>query len=347
MSLQVRGVQLGELVSALGGELHGDPSIVVYRVAPLQSACGGDLTFVANPKYFRQLQNTQASAVIVPKALVSQVGLPCIAVDDSYLYFARVSQFLFPEPPVSPGVHPSAVTESLLPSSVRVDAGAVIGPGVEIGEGAWIGPGCWVGEGSHIGAGSRLVANVVVYPRTRIGARALIHGGVVLGADGFGFARERDGRWVKIPQTGRVVIGDDVEIGANTTIDRGALDDTVIGNGVKLDNQIQIAHNVQIGELTAMAGCVGVAGSTKIGRGCTIGGAAMIIGHLELADGVHVSSGTLVGKSIKEKGAYTGSVPFQDHKEWLRNFSHIRHLDKLNDRVKELEAKIKELEKKN
>jgi UDP-3-O-[3-hydroxymyristoyl] glucosamine N-acyltransferase len=206
---------------------------------------------------------------------------------------------------------------------------------------------CSIGAGVSIGADSRLASNVAIYPGSYLGARCLVHSGAVIGADGFGFAREDDGRWVKIPQVGRVLIGDDVEIGAGTTIDRGALGDTVIADGVKLDNQIQIAHNVRIGAHTAMAGCVGIAGSTMIGARCTIGGAASIIGHLQIADDVNVAAGTLVMKSIPAAGTYSGAIPFLEHGDWLRNFSRLRHLDAMADKIRALEQRLAALEKKS
>jgi UDP-3-O-[3-hydroxymyristoyl] glucosamine N-acyltransferase len=207
-----------------------------------------------------------------------------------------------------------------------------------------IGAHCRIGQGVHIGADSWLYPGVTIYHRCRIGRRAIIHSGAVIGADGFGFARESNGEWVKIAQTGSVVIGDDVEIGANTTIDRGALEDTEIGDGVKLDNQIQVGHNVRIGPHTAIAGCVGIAGSARIGARCTIGGAAVILGHLTLADDVNVSSGTLVGKSIAKSGQYTGTVPFMAHDDWQKNFARLRHLDAQADKIRALEKRLAQLE---
>ena len=220
----------------------------------------------------------------------------------------------------------------------------MIGQNVLLGENVVVYPGCVIGDDVSIGDGSVLYANSVIYSRCVIGKRAVIQAGAVIGSDGFGFAKEGD-RWIKIRQIGRVVIGDDVEVGANTSIDRGALDDTVIGDGVKLDNQIQIAHNVIVGDHTAMAGCVGVAGSTKIGRHCTIGGAGMIIGHLELADGVHVSAGTMVTKSLRKPGQYTSIFPLEAHDDWLHNAAQIKRLAKLAERVSELEKKLEQLEK--
>jgi len=209
-----------------------------------------------------------------------------------------------------------------------------------LGDDVIIGPGCRIHDHVSIGSGTRLCANTVIYADCVLGKRNLIHAGAVIGADGFGFARTQDGRWEKIPQTGRVLIGDDVEIGANTTIDRGALDDTVIEDGVKLDNQIQIAHNVRIGAHTAMAACVGVAGSARIGARCTLGGGAIVLGHIELADDVHVSAGTVIAKSVMQPGSYTGTVPFQPHAEWLKNFSRVRHLDAMADKIRALEKRL-------
>ena len=230
------------------------------------------------------------------------------------------------------------------PASASIGEHVVVGAGVQIGENVTLYPGCVIGDYVSIGDDSIIYPNVVIYRDCVIGKRAVIQAGAIIGGDGFGFAKDGE-CWVKIPQIGRVVIGDDVEVGANTSIDRGALDDTVIGNGVKLDNQIQIAHNVMIGEHSAMAGCVGVAGSTKIGRRCTVGGAGMIIGHLELADDVHISAGSMVTKSLRRAGQYTGIFPLEAHDAWLHNAAQIKRLAKLADRVADLEKKIEIMEK--
>ncbi len=337
---------LDEIVERLGGQLAGDGKTVVSRIATLDGAAPGDLSFLANPKYRSQLAKTRASAVIVPAEAAAECPTAAILTPQPYLYFARVAQWL--HAPVKPpaGVHPTAVILSAVPASASIGANTYVDDDVAIGDDVVIGANCSLGRGCRIGAGSRLHAGVAIYAGCVIGDRAIIHSGAVIGADGFGFAREDDGAWLKIPQTGRVVIGDDVEIGANTTIDRGAIDDTIIETGVKLDNQIQIAHNVRIGAHTAIAGCVGIAGSTRIGRRCTVGGAAMIIGHLTIADDVSISSGTLVTKSIAQAGTYTGSVPFLEHGQWLRNFSRLRHLDAMADRIRVLEARLADLEKK-
>lgn len=330
--------QLQEIVDRLGGDLLGEPALAVARVATLEQAGEGDLAFLANRKYVAQARACAASALIVsPDAVEQMSGRSLIVTPDPYLYFARVAQLFSPPPAVQPGVHRLAAVACAVPDSVQVGPGASIEEGVELGEDVVIGPNCHVGRGSRIGRGTRLAANVTIYHDCVIGEDCILHAGVVIGADGFGFARERSGAWVKIPQVGRVLIGNDVEIGANTTIDRGALDDTVIGDGVKLDNLIQIAHNVRIGDHTIMAGCAGVAGSAQIGARCMIGGQAGISGHLNIADDVVVSAWTLVAKSIPKAGVYTSNLPLQTHGDWVRNFSHLRHLDALAKRVRHLE----------
>ena len=337
---------LGELVGRLGGELLGDPSVVVRQIASLDRAGEGELAFLVSPKYRAALEASRASAFILPAKAADFTDRPRILTPDPYLYFARAAQLFNPPKAVPAGVHPSAVVGSELPASVAVGPNAVIGADCRIGEGCVIGAGCLIGDGVAIGAGSLLHAGVKVYDGCTIGTRAILHSGAVIGADGLGFARDADKHWVKIPQIGGVVIGDDVEIGANTTVDRGALEDTVIGNGVKLDNQIQIAHNVVVGDHTAMAGCVGIAGSTRIGRRCTIGGAGMIVGHLELADDVHISAGTMVTKSLRQPGQYTSVFPLESHDEWLHNAAQIKRLARLAERVAELEKQLgKQIEK--
>ena len=336
-------VRVDEIVARFGGELIGDGSRLIVQVATLERAGPTDISFLAQAKYRPRLGATRAGAVILNKQAAADCPTVCIACDQPYLYFARVALWLNPASRANPGRHPAAVVDAELPASVSIAAGAFVGKGCIIGEGVAIGPGCCIGEGVVIGAESLLHANVSVYAGCVIGRRAIVHSGAVIGADGFGFARENDGSWQKIPQIGRVVIGDDVEIGANTTIDRGALDDTVIGDGVKLDNQIQIGHNVHIGAHSALAGCVGIAGSARVGQRCTIGGGAVILGHLSLADDVNVSAGTLVAKSILQAGTYTAAVPFLDHAGWLKNFSHLRHLDALADKIRALEAQVARL----
>ncbi len=339
--------RLVEIVSRFGGELIGDPDVSIGRLATLQSAGPGDLSFLAQAKYRPQLRTTRAAAVVLARSERDATSLPRILCEDPYLYFARVAQLFTGADSAVAGAHPAAVIdpEASLAGSAAVGAGSYIGPRARLGERVVIGPGCYIGAGAEIGDDARLHALVSVYHECLIGKRAVIHSGAVIGADGFGMARDGE-RWVKIPQVGRVVIGDDVEIGANTTIDRGALDDTVIEEGVKLDNQIQIGHNVRVGAHTAMAGCVGVAGSARIGRHCTVGGGAVILGHLEIADGVNISAATLVTKSIPRAGTYTGAYPIAANREWARSAAHLRNLDKLAGKVRDLEKRVAELQRK-
>lgn len=339
-------LRLDEIVARFGGEIVGAGNTVVLRIATLENAGPGDLAFLANPKYRCQLETTRAAAVIMaPPAVAGPAA--AILTPQPYLYYARVAQWLNPSPETEPGVHESAVVEGEVAATADIGANVWIGAGAKIGDAVMIAANCSIGAGVEIGAGSRLAANVAIYPGSRLGQRCLVHSGAVIGADGFGFAREATGTWVKIPQVGRVLIGDDVEIGAGTTIDRGALGDTVIADGVKLDNQIQVGHNVQIGAHTAMAGCVGIAGSAVIGARCTVGGGAVILGHLHIVDDVNVSAGTLVMKSIESAGTYSGAVPFLEHGEWLRNFSRLRHLDAMADKIRALEQRLAALEKKS
>ena len=316
---------LAQIASQLGGRVVGDAQVLIRQVGSLERAGQGQIAFLSNPKYRAKLAGTGASAVVLAPEAESLTGLPRIVCDNPYAYFARVSQLFNPLVLQEPGVHPAAV----------VSRKAILGKNISIG------PGCVIGEGAAIGDDSCLYPAVVVYPGCRIGARAIIHSGAVIGADGFGIA-EDGGRWVKIPQAGAVVIGDDVEIGASTTIDRGAMDDTVIGDGVKLDNQVQIGHNCRVGAHTAMAGCAAVAGSAQIGSHCTIGAGALILGHLQICDHVHVSADTVISRSIREPGTYTGMFPFDDNASWARNTALVRHLAELADRVRALEQKLKE-----
>jgi UDP-3-O-[3-hydroxymyristoyl] glucosamine N-acyltransferase len=324
---------LTEIIARFGGELRGDGTRRVTGLATLDAALPEQVSFLSNPKYRAQLAATRAGAVILSADMAEACPVAAIVTPQPYLYFARVSQWLAAMPHHSPGIHASAVVDSPLPSSASVGPQVWIGPDVEIGANVVIEAQCRIGAGVRIGDNCHVYPDVTIYHDCRIGCRAIIHSGVVIGADGFGFAREQSGEWVKIAQTGRVIIGDDVEIGANTTIDRGALEDTLIEDGVKLDNQIQIAHNVRIGKNSALAGCVGIAGSAKIGANCTVGGGAIILGHLSLADGVNISAGTL-----------TGTVPFLQHDEWLKNFSRLRHLDAQADKIRNLEKRLAQLE---
>ncbi len=340
---QSRSCTLAELAGRFGGEVAGDPATRVAQVATLESAGPGEIGFLAHARYRAELARTRASAVIVGPEDRDAATLARIITPNPYLYFARVSAYFNPPPAVVPGVHESAVVEegATVAASASIGANAVIGKRARIGEGTVIGACCAIGDDASIGDETRLYANVTVYHACSIGARCVIHSGVVIGSDGFGIALD-NGVWRKIPQIGRAIIGDDVEIGANTAIDRGALDDTIIEEGAKIDNLVQVAHNVRIGAHTAIAGCVGIAGSAKIGRHCQLGGAAMIYGHITIADGITVSAGTLVMKSLRERGTYTGVYPFSSHAEWLKNAARLRQLDELAGRVRELEERLRD-----
>ena len=338
-------LRLDEIVARFGGELIGAGDTLVSRIVPLDAAGPGDLAFLANPKYRVQLKECRAGAVIMAPPVEHGVASAILTLQP-YLYFARVAQWLNPPPVALAGVHSSAVIEGDVAASASIGPSVWIGRGARVADGAVIGANCSIGAGVQIGSGTRLAPNVAISDDCVLGARCIVHSGAIIGADGFGFAREANGAWVKIPQIGRVLVGDDVEIGANTTIDRGALGDTVIENGVKLDNQIQVAHNVRIGEHSALAGCVGIAGSTVIGARCTVGGGAVILGHLNIADDVNVSAGTLVAKSIPHAGTYSGAVPFMEHGHWLKNFSRLRHLESMADKIRALEQRLAALETK-
>jgi UDP-3-O-[3-hydroxymyristoyl] glucosamine N-acyltransferase len=338
---------LGVLVEALAGEfdarLLGDAQRRIDRLAPIESAGAADLSFVSHPKYRSKLAASQAGCVIVAPSLADAALArgDCVVVSDPYLYFARATQVWrrHHARPAPAGIHPTAWVDpsARLAASASVGAFAFVGPDVVVDEGVCLGEHVRVAAGAHIGAHTRLVARVTVGEDCRIGRRCLLHPGVVVGADGFGFAPV-GGRWEKIEQLGAVRIGDDVEIGANSCIDRGALDDTVIEDGVKLDNLIQIGHNVHVGAHTAMAGCVGVAGSARIGAHCTIGGGAVVLGHLSLADHVHVSAASVVTRSISRPGQYSGFFPIDDNVAWEKNAATLKQLHALRERIKQLES---------
>ena len=308
---------LGQIASRLGGRVAGDPQTLIRQVGSLEHAGAGEITFFNSKRLQAKLGETRAAAVILAPDSEELTKLPRIVADNPYAYFARVSQLFNSVVTQAPGVHPSAV----------VSATAKLGNNVSVGAG------CVIGDDVVIGDDCCLYPRVVIYPKCSLGKRVVIHAGAVIGADGFGIAPE-EGRWVKIPQIGGVRIGDDFEIGANTTIDRGALDDTVIEEGVKLDNQVQVGHNVRIGAHSAVAGCVGIAGSADIGRHCTLGGAAMIHGHIRIVDHVHVSAGTLISRSLLKPGTYTGIYPFEEHEAWKRNAASLRRLSKVKSKGK-------------
>jgi UDP-3-O-[3-hydroxymyristoyl] glucosamine N-acyltransferase len=334
--------RLGDLHRLLGGELVGDAELTITRIGPLQGADDGTICFLSNPRYREQLSVSRAACVIVGAELREEAAArgAALVCDDPYLAFARLTQWWAAQTrrPNEPGVHATAVIEpgAVLEPGASIGAMAYIGRGARVGAGAIVGAQCHVGEGAELGPGTWLKPRVVWGEVCRIGARGIVHSGAIIGADGFGFAPTQ-GRWEKIEQLGAVVIGDDVEIGANTCIDRGALDDTVLEDGVKLDNLVQIGHNVRVGAHSAFAGCVGVAGSARIGRHCTAGGGAIILGHLEICDHVHITAATVITRSIHKPGQYSGLFPFDDNASWEKNAATLRQLHSLRDRLRALE----------
>jgi UDP-3-O-[3-hydroxymyristoyl] glucosamine N-acyltransferase len=336
-------MRLSDIRKKLGGEIIGETDASLTGVCTLGAGRGGHITFLANPKYRAALSSTAASAVVLGPADRDATNLPRIVADNPYAYYARVAQLFAPARARVPGIHPSAAIHpgAIVGEGVRIAEFVSVGAGAQIGEGADIGAGCAIGEHARIGAGTTLMPRVTVYADCSIGQRGLLHSGAVIGADGFGFApdfKDGVGEWVKIPQTGGVVIGDDCEIGANSTIDRGAIEDTVIGNGVKIDNQVQIGHNCVIGDHSVISGCTGIAGSTTIGRRVMMGGGSGVIGHLSICDDAVVSAMTLITKSITEPGMVTGSMPAMKHDDWLRNAVHLRRLDRIAAALKKEKA---------
>jgi UDP-3-O-[3-hydroxymyristoyl] glucosamine N-acyltransferase len=332
------GYTLGELAEGLGGVVRGDKDCLIRDVAVIQQAAPGTVTFLANRRYRRYLAGTLASAVILSPEEAPHCPVAAWIVNNPYLTFAKVAALLHAAPEARAGIHETALVsrDSGVHESAWIGPYTVVEAGAEIGARVQVGPGCYIDEDCRIGEGSRLGARVVLCRGTRIGQRALIHPGVVVGSDGFGMANE-GGNWIKVPQLGRVWIGDDVEIGANTTIDRGTIEDTVIEDGVKLDNQIQVGHNVRIGAQTAIAGCVGIAGSATIGRRCAIGGGTGIGGHLQIADDVQITGMSMVTKSITEPGLYSSGMPAQPNSRWRRTIGQFRRMEDLARRVKAIE----------
>ncbi|UUZ68510.1 UDP-3-O-(3-hydroxymyristoyl)glucosamine N-acyltransferase [Polaromonas sp. P1(28)-13] len=342
-------LRLADIVQSLAGAVHaellGDPDVLIERLSTLEAAGPHDLSFLSHPKYLAKLARSAAACVVVApasrEAAISRGA--CIVVDDPYHCFALITQIWkrqhFPE--TAPHIHPSAYIDpaATLAPGVSVGAFACIAAGAVIGAGVHIAAHCVIGERVVIGADSRLSARVTVADGCRMGERCIVHPGAVIGADGFGFA-PHDGQWVKIEQLGAVQIGNDVEIGANTCIDRGALQDTVLEDGVKLDNLVQIGHNVRVGQHTAMAGCAGVAGSASIGAHCTVGGGAIVLGHLRLADHVHISAASVVTRSILKPGHYTGLFPIDDNTAWEKNAATLKQLHALRERLKQAEKSI-------
>lgn len=333
---------LSSIVAQLGGKLVGQ-DIHIQSVKTLSDATANDISFLSNPKYKKQLETTHAGAIIVAPNIQ---GLPenksYIVAEDPYLYFAQVLHLLYPPKKSTGHIHPTAVIHrnAVVPDSCEVGAYAVIEENAQLGENCRILSGSVIGENCVLGDECVLYSSVVLYPKTHLGNRVMIHANSVIGADGFGNARTKDKTWYKIPQIGGVVIGDDTEIGANSNIDRGALGNTEIGSGCRIDNQVQIGHNCVIGNHTAIAACTGISGSTKIGNYCIIGGAAMFVGHIEIADHTVIGGGTAVTRSIDKPDFYATCYPIQTQKEWVKNAVHIRHLNELSKRVKELEKQL-------
>jgi len=337
----IKEYSLGDIAKVLGGSVIGEESTRIARVSSLSNAQPGDICFIQDTKYQKAIATCQASAYVLSAKNAALTNLPRIIVDNPYAYFAKVSALL--NPPIKPplGIAASAIVDvsARIPASCSIAALAVIGTNVVLGEHVVIGSGCVIENNVTIADNSRLEANVTIKHHCEIGQNCHLFSGAVIGSDGFGYAEE-SGIWLKIPQVGRVVLHDNVDVGANTTIDRGALDDTIIEEGVKLDNLIQIGHNCVIGAHTVIAGCTGIAGSAKIGKHCKIGGAAMILGHLEITDHVTISPGSMITRSLLVADTYTALMPFQSHKNWLNTAAKIRHLESLSDKIKSLEKDI-------
>ena len=336
-------VSLATLATRFGCDVSGDPDTEVSHVATLGNAGPGAISFLANPAYRDQLADTQASAVILADDMVDDCLVPALVADDPYVIFARVADHLYPRRTYPPVVHASAVVDdgAEVDPTAHLAALAYVAAGSKVGARAYIGPGCVVGPNCVVGDDTHLSANVTLVENVRIGRRGLLHGGAVLGADGFGH-KMTDTGWLKVPQVGGVVVGDDVEVGASTTIDRGAIDDTVIGNGVRLDNQIQIAHNCRVGDHTVIASGTGVSGSTTIGSRCIIAGMAGFVGHIHICDGAIVTGGAVVTKSITKPGVYTGAWAATGDRDWKRQLARVRRLGSYEQRLKALEDKAKD-----
>ena len=332
---------LDDLVKALGGFVIGDGSVLIQRVSSLANAKSGDISFVNDSKYQKAVATCRASAFILKQEHAGLTDAPKIIVDNPYAYFAKVLAFLNPPTSAPLGIDATAVVadSAIISATSSVGALVVIGDNAVIGKNVIIGTGCVIENDVTIADNTRLEPGVIIKHHCEIGENCHIFSGAVIGSDGFGYAEEA-GRWIKIPQVGRVILQANVHVGANTTIDRGALDDTIIEEGVKLDNLIQIGHNCVIGAHTVIAGCVGIAGSARIGRHCKIGGAAMVLGHLEIADNVTISPGSMITRSLTSADTYTALMPFQTHKAWLATAAKIRHLDDFADRIKQLEKEI-------
>lgn len=335
-------ITLADVAEKIGAKLvANDGQVVVSGIGTLDDSNAEQVTFLANPSYRKLLATTQAAAVIIHPDMQDECKVSALVMDNPYIGFAKLSQIFDNLPKQASGIHPTAVVAetATLAADISIGANAVIGEYVQIGENSRIGPGCVIGDHSIIGTGSLLHANVVFYHDIVVGDDCIFHSGCVIGADGFGFAPDA-GKWHKIAQIGGVEIGDRVEIGANTTIDRGALDNTKIGNDVKLDDQIMIAHNVVIGDGCAIAGTTGIAGSTTLGKNCTIAGGVGIVGHIDIADGVHITGMTLVSKSIRSPGVYSSGTAIMPASEWRKSAARFRQLDDMARRLKQLEKNL-------
>ncbi|HHX8483530.1 UDP-3-O-(3-hydroxymyristoyl)glucosamine N-acyltransferase [Vibrio diabolicus] len=336
---------LAELATITGGELFGDEFLVVSRVAPMDKAQEGDVTFLSNPKYAKHLSECQATVVMVKAEHKEQCVGNALVVSDPYVAFARVVQAMDTTPKPADDIAPSAViaADVKMGENVTIGANAVIETGVELGDNVSVGAGCFIGKNAKLGNNTKLWANVTIYHEVSLGDDCLVQSGTVIGSDGFGYANDK-GEWIKIPQLGSVRIGNRVEIGACTTIDRGALEDTIIEDNVILDNQLQIAHNVQIGYGTVMPGGTIVAGSTKIGKYCQIGGASVLNGHITIADGVAITGMGMVMRSIEEKGLYSSGIPLQTNREWRKTATRVHRIDEMNKRLKAVEKQLEQKE---
>lgn len=332
---------LAELAKHVSGEVKGDGACEIESVASLQKATASQVSFLTSPSYRKLLASSEAGAVIMTAEDAEKSTINAIITDNPYAAYAKVAALLSPAETYPAGIDPSAIiaNDATISKSASIAAGVIIEAGVTIEDHVRIGPGCVIQRQSNIGEGSELVANVTIVHGCSIGKRVILHPGVVIGADGFGQAMD-NGKWIKVPQLGRVVIGDDVEIGANTTVDRGAIDDTIIEDNVKLDNQIQVAHNVKIGAHTAIASSTAIAGSATIGKHCKIAGMVGIVGHIEIADNVMITGKSLVSHSIRKAGVYSSCTPLEPNSQWRKNTVRFKHLDEMAKRLNKLEKQL-------
>lgn len=339
--LKSRTLTLQDIATALGATLRGDPQCLIRGLAPLERAKDGDLSFLTSPNYRKFLSSTGASAIILSKEEAEHCSLPVLITDNPRLSLVKAAELFAPQEAVIPGIHPTAVIgeNCKIPNSASIGPQCVIGNHVILGEAVVIGAGTVIGNSCVIGDNTEIKPRVTLYPNVKIGSQSIIHSGVVLGGDGFGYA-QHEGQWVKMPHLAGVTIGNDVEIGANTTIDRGVLEDTVLGDGVIIDNLVQVGHNVNIGDRTAIAALAAIAGSTKIGKDCLIGGGAMVGGHIEIADKVYLTATTGVNHSINEPGVYSAGFPAKPNAQWRKNVARFQYLDDMARRLRALEKQV-------